>query len=379
MSLKPMPAQKKIKLCVVTPLHWSAQMAGAEYQIKRLIDKLLPTERFEIHYLARLYAADFRAEGYQISRIADPTGIRRYGYFFDTFRLLNLLRGIRPDVIYQRVGCAYTGIAAYYAGKTGCRMVWHIARDDDVLPVQSGTFLGKPHHYAEKKFLEYGIRSSRTIIAQTYQQAEYLKTYYGRVPTEVIRNFHPLPEEEIRKTDPVKIVWISALKPMKQPEYFIRLARDLDKLGERVECSMVGAPAHWSPDWQSSLEKSMKQVRCLTYLGERSMGEVNSLLARAHILVNTSLFEGLPNTFIQAWMRKVPVVSLNVDPDGLLHEHGMGFFAGTYEKLLEGVLQLAKSPELRRKMGERAQAHAFDNFSEKNIDSLLRVLLDHPL
>jgi glycosyltransferase involved in cell wall biosynthesis len=364
----------KKKLCMIIPAHWSAQIGGAEYQAICLIDKLVPTDQFEIYYLTRRYDPRFRPHGYRIIKIADAKGIRRYGFFFDVFRLLKLLHQIRPDVIYQHNGCAYTGIAAYYARRNNCKMVWHIASDKDVLPFEKTISLIKAHHYIEKKILEYGIRSTHHIISQTNQQGEYLKKHYGRTPTAIIHNFHPMPRERINKTNSVKIVWIANFKPLKQPEYFIRLARDLSHLGEKVECVMIGAPADWPPDWQRSLENEIKKIEHLVYLGARPIEKVNSILAKAHIFINTSRYEGFANTFIQAWMRKVPVVSLHVNPDGVLDQNKIGFFAGTYEKMLERVVHLIKNPALRDEMGERAQVYAFEKHSENNISNLVEVL-----
>ena len=52
--------------------------------------------------------------------------------------------------------------------------------------------------------------------------------------------------------------------------------------------------------------------------------DVNKLLERSHLLVNTSKWEGFSNTFIQAWMRSVPVMTLGVNPDGLLDNSYLG-------------------------------------------------------
>ena len=364
----------KKKLCVIVPTHWSARMGGSQYQAKCFIDQLVPTKQFEIYYLTRRYDPRFYPKGYRIIKISDVRGIRCCGFFFDVFRLLKLLHQIQPDVIYQRVGCAYTGIAAYYARRNNCKMVWHIACDNDALPFREQSSLRSIIRYIDKRILEYGVRSSLHIIAQTDQQAEYLKKHYGRAPTAVINNFHPMPREKIQKPTPVKIVWVANLKHSKQPEYFIRLARDLRDFGQKVQCIMIGAPAYSTPDWQHSLENEIDEVENLTYLGARPLEEVNSLLAKAHIFVNTSLYEGFANTFIQAWMRKVPVVSLHCNPDGILERHNIGFFSGTYEKMLERVVELIKNPSLRDEMGESAQAYSFEKHSEKNIANLIEIL-----
>ena len=361
-------------MCIIVPTHWSEMMGGSEYQVKCLIDKVVPTEQFEIHYLTKSYAPRFHPEGYKIIRVAGTRGIRRYGFFFDFFRLLKLLHQIHPDVIYQRVGCAYTGIAAYYARRNNCKMVWHIASDNDVLPFQEQNSLRSIIRCIDKRILEYGVMSSNHIIAQTNQQAKYLKRHYGRLSSDVIYNFHPMPRENIKKTDPVKIVWISNFKSMKQPEYFIRLARNLRDLGEKAKCIMIGTPAHWDFNWQTSLENEIDEIDNLIYLGERPLDEVNSILAKSDVFVNTSLYEGFPNTFIQAWMRKVPVVSLHVNPDQVFERHKVGFFSGTYEKMLQRVVELIKNPALRDEMGERAQAYAFERHSEKNIANLIEIL-----
>jgi glycosyltransferase involved in cell wall biosynthesis len=49
--------------------------------------------------------------------------------------------------------------------------------------------------------------------------------------------------------------------------------------------------------------RAIQSVTNVDYLGARRQREVNELLARAHVLVNTSITEGYPNTFIQAWQR----------------------------------------------------------------------------
>jgi hypothetical protein len=67
-----------------------------------------------------------------------------------------------------------------------------------------------------------------------------------------------------------------------------------------------------------SLLSQIRRMENLDLLGEVPLEEVNAQLAAGHLFVNTSKTEGFPNTFIQAWMRRVPTLSLDVDPDGIL-------------------------------------------------------------
>lgn len=362
------------KLCIIVPSHWSAIMGGSQYQAKCLIETLLSLGEFDIYYLTRRYSPAFVPHGYRIIKIGDRRGLGRYVFFCDAFRLLNALHHIKPHVIYQRVGCSYTGIAAYYAKRNGCKMVWHIAHDRDVLPFQRRRSLADGHCYLEKRFLEYGVAQSEFVIAQTHEQGNYLLKHYNRRPTAVIYNFHPIPHEQINKQDPVKVVWVANFKPWKQPEQFIRLAKDLSGVDNEIQWSMIGAPPMPSSSWQRSLEARIRDVHSLSYLGARPIEVVNAMLSQCHIFVNTSLQEGFANTFIQAWMRKVPVVSLYCNPDHVFTHHSIGYCAGSYETLRQQVLELAHDPTLRAEMGERAREYAIREHSHSNLRRLISIL-----
>jgi len=362
----------KKKLCIIIPAHWAAIMGGSQYQAKFFIESLASINKYEIYYLARRVDPTFKPYDYRIIQIADPRGVRRFGESFDAPRLINLLRNIKPDIIYQRVGCGYTGIAAHYARRNDCKMIWHVAHDMEVLPFERTYSHNIIFRYLEKKVLEYGIVHADDILVQTLQQGQFLQKNYGRKATAVIPNVQPLPEEKIIKTAPLKVVWIANLKPWKQPEFFIRLARDLHKYKD-VHFTMIGRP----PDethWREALMQEISKLDNLKYLGGCTQEVVNHNLARAHIFVNTSIQEGFANTFIQAWMRKVPVVSLNVNPDGVFNNRSIGLFSGSYEKLKQDVIRLIEEPDLRERMGEHAQAYAFDKHSIGNFKKMIELI-----
>ena len=127
---------KKLKkrLCILAPSHWSAAFGGTEYQLKLLVDILVTHGGFEITYLARTVDPFFSSSGYSIERIGKEHGIHRYSFLFDVRKLLSTLRKIRPELILQIVGCAYTGIVAYYARCNSCKTIWYVASDTDVCP-----------------------------------------------------------------------------------------------------------------------------------------------------------------------------------------------------------------------------------------------------
>ena len=70
-------------------------------------------------------------------------------------------------------------------------------------------------------------------------------------------------------------------------------------------------------------------------------------------------------------MREVPVLSLAVNPDDLLSECSIGVFAHEdYDNLADHLKKLITTPNLVRKMGERARKVALENYSLSNLDEL---------
>lgn len=214
--------------------------------------------------------------------------------------------------------------------------------------------------YIDRRWTEYGIRSADSIIGQARYQDQLLRDRYGRGCDLIVGTPHPAPEEPIVKTEPVTVVWVANLKPLKQPELFLRLAWELgDRPGVRFV--MIGRPA--SGPYQKRLEKEMAKLSSLSYIGERPIEEVNRILARSHVFVNTSLYEGFPNTFAQAWFRHVPVASLNVDPDDILVQNGIGFHSRSLAGLVRDTDRLTRDRELRESMGRRAYEYALRHHS----------------
>jgi glycosyltransferase involved in cell wall biosynthesis len=358
-----------LKICIVNPFEHGG---GAEYQISLLIDALAATNRFEIHYLAHFLDDNDRARNYSVSRVGAGGPVPRLGYVMDAVSLYRKLREIDPGVIYQRVACAYTGICALYAGNRWVPLIWHVAHDTDVSSEMLGPARNVLRLHLEKWAVGYGARRATGIVVQTQHQARLLLQNYGRTPAAVIPNFHPPAAEPLDKRGPFTVLWVANLKPWKRPEIFVRLASSLSGCAH-VRFIMVGASASSGGGWQESLMQSIGATNNLEYLGQKSHAEVNELLGRSHVFVNTSVHEGFPNTFIQAWLREVVVVSLSVDPDGVLAQ-GAGIAAQSEEGLIAAVRGLIDNPESLAALAKRGREHAAARHSLANAHRLAELL-----
>ncbi|MEA3172837.1 MAG: hypothetical protein QOF42_248 [Gammaproteobacteria bacterium] len=360
-----------LKLCIVNPFE---REGGAEYQISLLINALAASGLWEIHYLAHFLAEDGRTRNYQAVRIGGGGRAPRFGYVTEAASLYRELRRINPAVIYQRVACGYTGVCAYYSRRHAVPLIWHVAHDMDVtsrVPSERNFVRLR----LEKEAVKYAARRATGIVVQTRDQAELLQKNYGRHATAVIPNFQPVPTEVIDKSGVLTVVWIANMKRWKRPEVFVRLAQRFANRAD-IRFIMVGAPADGTGDvaWQKSLSASIESTPRLEYWCRRTQTEVNQLLGQAHIFVNTSVQEGFPNTFIQSWMRDVAVVSLTVDPDGILERERVGIAAQTEEGLAVAVESLLDQKNLLAEYVKRGRDHAFARHSLDNATRLAGLL-----
>ncbi len=159
---------------------------------------------------------------------------------------------------------------------------------------------------------------------------------------------------------------------------FLRLAKELNNTNSKF--IMVGRPE--KSKYQKELFKKIKKVPNLKYYGETSYENVNKLLSKATVFVNTSLpREGFANTFIQSWMLKTPIVALSVDPDNTNVKEKIGFHSKNFNQLVKDVKLLITSENICKDMGKRAQAYAnlthdLSITSKKHLEIFEKLILD---
>lgn len=97
----------------------------------------------------------------------------------------------------------------------------------------------------------------------------------------------------------------------------------------------------------------------LLLLEDVPWSQIGRVFEEAKLFVNTSTYEGFPNTFVQAALHGVPILSWTVDPDKVLTERRIGFCAeGSFERLAAALESLCADDPLRAELGRQAIAYA---------------------
>ena len=345
-------------ICFVSPYIWPVFSRDPHI-------KLVGGAEVQQSTLARL----FRRHGYRVSIVCQDfgqpqaveiDGVTVYKTFKEdagipVLRFLHprltavwrTLRAVDADIYYQRSTSMLTGVVAEFCRRYGKRSIYAGASDTDFVPGQELIRFRR-----DKWLFQRGLaRVDRVVVQNAVQQRDCLK-HYGREAV-LIPSCYELAENSSAGSGDI-VLWVARLHTSKRPELLLEIARRLP----HRRFVMIGGAAAASENLDGYFQRMREAAAALPnveFKGFLPLAQVEPWFDRARVFVNTSAFEGMPNTFMQAWARGVPTVA-TVDVGARLGDEPVNRFvvdaedaAIEIERLLGDELHWARASALCRR------------------------------
>ncbi len=355
-------------LCIAGHRHWSEHAGGVELQL-RYLGEALAAGGWEVvhlcHSLTGKYGQELEAPGRLIYWIP----LYPNGFCVPRQQVETLLAELNPDVLYQRGWgiLQESGVVLDFALRRKLPYVFALSSDLTVQKFLPTTYTFIRHRHPRWRswlLLPYALwsdvqlhktlRKAPYLFTQHKGQQELLRRRYGRESL-VVPTLHPELHRPARKEPTPLVVWIHNYRPHAQLGLALKIAASYERSG--IQFFFVTGSTR--PEQLRELHRWKRLPSNVRLFGALSPEEAQELLERAWVLLHTAFYEGFPNTFVQAWLRETPVVSLWVDPGGVLRREGIGICAdGNTARLQQALESFLDNPEHRATVGLRAREYA---------------------
>jgi glycosyltransferase involved in cell wall biosynthesis len=352
--------RQPLRVCFINPYGYPVFTGGAEGP------RAFGGAEVQLYYLSTSLARD---PGYHVSMIVEsPEGqVARLAQGVHLIRMppqpswvdtvhnvlpfpwpgyLRAMRRADADVYVQRGGAVVTADVMRFCRRRRRRFVFMVAHDWDCGYQHAGG-----RQWLKGRYYWRGLRGADLVFAQSQAQQATLQAHHG-VSAALFRSVFPdLPPDG---QPPRHVLWVGRCVEWKQPLAFLALAERFPQ----TRFVMVAPGYPRSGDLHARLERRAARLANLSLHGFVPFPEIAGYFSRAIAYVNTSGAEGFPNTFIQAARAGVPVLSLHVDPDGMLGGESMGACAqGDPARLAADLARILGDDRVRHGYGRRGREY----------------------
>lgn len=272
------------------------------------------------------------------------------------------LLAINADVYVQRAAGFETGLVALFCRLFSRKFIYMVAHDIDV----NGDY--RKQNQILGRIYIYGLTHAHLIITQHLAQSEMLQKNY-QLPSVILRSGYPIvPRAKAHKKN---ILWVARLDSWKQPEIFLKLVKALPQ----YHFVMV-APTSGDSNYANVIYRQAATLTNLKVIRHVPFSQINQYFQEAKLFINTSRFEGFPNTYIQAAINQTPVISLLVNPDNILTEHKFGFSAqGSFTRLKAQTRKVMENHQLWETLSSNSYHYAHTHHDLTQIATKLDQLI----
>lgn len=282
-------------------------------------------------------------------------------------KLFRIFGEEQPDWYYHRTATYALGPINFVAKIRGVQSVYACAFDKDCIPRQA---------LSSRKWMwplyKWGLDLADRIFVQHPHQMSLLSQEYQEKAQQV-NNIVEVPDETYAKEG--YVAWMAAaLRHTKRPHLLIEIAKAMPDTNFVV----CGAPTHHrsSIEYGEQIIKDLKTVPNIDYRGSVPIKEAYQIIARSAVLLSTSSGEGFPNTMLEAWSSYTPVVSLDVDPGGVVDEHELGYVTHSVNETVMKLGGLMENPAELERLGSNGYTYVSQKHSPQHVcDQLEQALL----
>ena len=349
-----------MRIAVIAGSDPRERMGGAEYQAM-LIARGLAEMGHQILFLAT-YSRDISTYVSGNLTICKIQNWEKVG--LEEFRrsLGSALESFSPELCYVR-RFKDIGFIAKICQVLGIDFVSASSHSSETNPMLRTRYLAEFIRHLHSFF---SISSSRIHVCNTLSLQRKIQRWYPRHSIRTIYNGQPVPPpNSSHNGSSGQIIWVNNLKPWKRPELFV----DLAAYFPHYSFVMVGRlpDDRYRVKFNNKLKISPEN---LEYVGPKAIETVNEMIEQSDLLVYTSRpMEGFANSFLQAWFRGVPTLSLTYPLDGILDREGVGRYSKNFHQLVSDVEELMGDEHKRKQMGRRARNYAVRNHTLEKLIS----------
>jgi len=263
--------------------------------------------------------------------------------------LITALNAADADVYYYNLGDLVLGQLVSWARWKGKATVYSVSSE----PVCMRD-LGSVLPFRERVLYRYGLRHVDKIIAQTHTQAALLKQEYGRdskvlpMPCRDLSEGHSLASTAGFPSVP-RVLWVGRFSAEKRPTWILEIAARCPN----VHFDLIGQ-ANQETEYSRRFVSQAREFRNVTLHGVVQHGDIGAYYRGAQALICTSLFEGFPNVFLEAWSVGLPTIT-TFDPDSIVSRDQLGIVAASVDDLEVGLVKLLSDPIVWRQYANRAR------------------------